>query len=61
MTRHDELRKEIEYQLLAIKILKLECKEKVDACKQFITNFQLEIDTEDDYEIETTEDSLTKP
>ena len=52
MTRHDELRKEIEYQLLAIKILKLECKEKVEACNRLIASFQKEIDMDIDYAIE---------
>jgi len=47
MTRHDELRKHIEYQLLAAKLLKLE----ISACKRLIANFQREIDTEADYEI----------
>ena len=51
MTRHDELRKHIEYQLLAIKILKMDQRIKIEACKRMIANFQREIDTEDDYEI----------
>jgi len=51
MTRHDELRKHIEYQLLSITILKMDHKRKIDACKRMIANFQREIDSEDDYEI----------
>ena len=51
MTRHDELRKHIEFQLLFIKIEKMEHKAKIDACKRLIANFQWEIDSEDDYEI----------
>jgi len=51
MTRHDELRKHIEFQLLFIKIEKMEHKAKIDACKRLIANFQREIDTEADYEI----------
>ena len=51
MTRHDELRKHIEFQLLFIKIEKMEHKAKIDACTRLIANFQWEIDTEADYEI----------
>ena len=47
MTRHDELRKHIEYQLMDIRILKI----KIEACKNLISNFQREIDTKADYEI----------
>jgi len=53
MTRHDELRKYIEYQIAYIKGLKSECRRQVNACKRLIANFQQEIDTESDYKINT--------